>query len=106
VENILKEKPPVKINAGNPDHRGNTVLYLAAANKNLPMVKVLLAHGADPNVKNADNFTALMIVTSAAIKKALKESTTVQPPASNKSGPEPSQSAGPNKKANPPAARH
>lgn len=59
-----------KINA--QDEEGNTVLHYAVTLKNKEVVEFLVAVGANPNIKNLDNKTALKITQKRNDHKMLK----------------------------------
>ena len=42
-----------------PDSAGNTPALIAARDKNIPLVKLLLSQGANINAKNKDGYTLL-----------------------------------------------
>ncbi|AID46733.1 ankyrin repeat protein [Pigeonpox virus] len=52
--------------------KGNTPLHLAVINKNLDMMRLLLARGADPDVPNTDRFTALHLAVMANYIEGIK----------------------------------
>ena len=56
LEDVL---PQAQINT--PNEHGMTALMRAARHGRVQMVRVLLEHGADPNVVRSDNFTALSL---------------------------------------------
>ncbi|GET41720.1 ankyrin repeat domain-containing protein [Microseira wollei] len=61
VEAVLAQGANVNVTGGvTPVGESNTALMWAAAEGHLDVVNILLAHGADVNVKNDANYTALM----------------------------------------------
>ncbi|GAB5403015.1 MAG: ankyrin repeat domain-containing protein [Aureliella sp.] len=50
-----------KAGRGRMNHKGATPFLFAARRNDLPLMKLLLSHGADPHIANADNCTALMV---------------------------------------------
>ncbi|AID46972.1 ankyrin repeat protein [Penguinpox virus] len=52
--------------------KGNTPLHLAVINKNLDMMRLLLARGADPDVPNTNCFTALHLAVMADYIEGIK----------------------------------
>lgn len=54
------------------DHKGNTALHLATAQKNLDLVCLLLKRDAKVGVQNSDGMTALNMVCSIAVKDSCK----------------------------------
>ncbi len=46
---------------------GSTPLFIAAKNIDLDLLRLLLAHGADPSINNVDAFTPLMVAAGIAI---------------------------------------
>nr|WCB87136.1 CPPV325 ankyrin repeat protein [Cooks petrelpox virus] len=52
--------------------KGNTPLHLAVIKKNLDMMRLLLARGADPDVPNTDRFTALHLAVMANYIEGIK----------------------------------
>lgn len=59
IDELEAVLPRAEINARN--EHGMTALMRAARHGRVPMVRVLLEHGADPNVARSDNFTALSL---------------------------------------------
>ncbi|MDR1460623.1 MAG: ankyrin repeat domain-containing protein [Campylobacteraceae bacterium] len=55
LESMLKAKLPINLK----DHKGNTLLMLAAYNGNTDIVKMLISMGADVNLKNDRGQTPL-----------------------------------------------
>jgi len=64
-------KAGVDVNAVN--NKGETALMRAVATKDIPYIKVLLEHGADPTIQQPDGKAALDMGNSLAIKKLLEE---------------------------------
>ena len=63
--------PPLRMRLnGNPyfGPEGTTPFLLAAASNDLPLMRILLAAGANPNLKTYDNTTALMLSAGMAIR--------------------------------------
>ncbi len=50
-----------KAGRGRMNHKGATPFLFAARRNDLPLMKLLLSHGADPSIPNTDNCTALMV---------------------------------------------
>lgn len=74
VEHLLTKYPTVKIDF--QDTLGNTALHLAVDGKTTPelgveVVRVLLKHGADKNIKNVSGDTPLTIARSKDNKEAV-----------------------------------
>jgi ankyrin repeat protein len=55
---------------------GATAFLQAAKVADLPMMKLLIANGADPNIKNADEDTPLMVAAGVAILNPLEDAGT------------------------------
>ena len=53
------------------DENGNTPLMFAAQRNNIEIIKLLLHHNADPDIKNLENKTAYDYTSSTEIKKLL-----------------------------------
>lgn len=53
------------------DEFGNTILIYATLNKDLNLIKYLIKHGANTNIKNNDNFSAILYAEDLEIIKYL-----------------------------------
>ncbi|MDR0579982.1 MAG: ankyrin repeat domain-containing protein [Campylobacteraceae bacterium] len=68
LESMLKAKLPINLK----DHKGNTLLMLAAYNGNADTVKMLIDMGADVNLKNDRGQTPLAGVCFKGYTKIVK----------------------------------
>jgi ankyrin repeat protein len=57
LERGKQTQPPLNLNA--QDEAGQTALMIASYNGDTPIVRLLLRHGADPRLRDRENFTAL-----------------------------------------------
>ena len=69
--NVRLGKPPVRmrlVGAPQIDPEGATPFLLAAASRDLPLLKLLLVAGADPEATTTDNTTALMMAAGVVVR--------------------------------------
>jgi ankyrin repeat protein len=51
---------------------GGSALFFAIQNKNIPIIKMLLDHGADPNAINYNRVTPFMLATESGDQKIIE----------------------------------
>lgn len=63
VEFLLQNVLQRGLKIDDPDNGGDSPLHLAAFHGNLPAVRLLVRHGADPSFQNAGGYTAIELAT-------------------------------------------
>jgi len=74
---VVEELIKFKANVNALGFEGNTALHEAAHRNHLGLVKLLLQHGGDPNLKNANGKTPFDLATTPLIKNNLHPTTSV-----------------------------